>query len=63
MLASLARAVHEAEQVAVAVEVVAADAARTMENGLQVSQAAAGVGGSARLLDQSVARFSQQVVG
>jgi methyl-accepting chemotaxis protein len=62
MLASLGRAVEEAEQVAMAVEVVAADAARTMENGLQVSEAAAGVGASAGLLDQSVGRFSRQVV-
>jgi methyl-accepting chemotaxis protein len=62
MLTSLARAVGEAEQVAAAVDLVAADTARTMENSLQVSEAAAGVDASARRLDQSVARFSRQVV-
>jgi methyl-accepting chemotaxis protein len=62
MLASLGRAVGEAEQVAAAIDLVAGDTARTMENSAQVSDAAAGVDASARRLDQSVARFSRQVV-
>ena len=37
-------------------------AARTMDNGRQVSAAAAGVDASARRLDESVARFSRDVV-
>lgn len=62
MMASLERAVGEAEQVADAIDLVAADTARTMENGQQVSAAAAGVAASALRLDQSVTRFSRQVV-
>lgn len=62
MLVSLERAVGEAEHVASAVDLIAADTARMMENGLQVSDAAAGVDASARRLDESVARFSRQVV-
>lgn len=62
MLASLGRAVAEAEQVAAAIDLVASDTARTMENSLEVSDAASGIDASARRLDQSVARFSRQVV-
>ncbi|PZO04602.1 MAG: hypothetical protein DCF30_00520 [Hyphomicrobiales bacterium] len=62
MVDVLARTVHETEQAAGAIDLVVADAARTMDNGRQVSEAAAGVDRSARRLDESVARFSRDVV-
>lgn len=63
MVDLLTRAVRETQRAAGAIDLVAADAALTMDNGRQVSDAAAGVDGSARRLDESVARFSRQVVG
>ncbi len=63
MVDLLSRAVKETQRAANAIDLVAADAALTMDNGRQVSEAAAGVDGSARRLDDSVARFSRQVVG
>jgi methyl-accepting chemotaxis protein len=62
MVDLLSRTVRETEQAAGAIELVVADAARTMDNGRQVSEAAAGVDVSARRLDESVARFSRDVV-
>jgi methyl-accepting chemotaxis protein len=63
MVELLTRAVRETQRAAGAIDLVAADAALTMDNGRQVSDAAAGVDGSARRLDESVARFSRQLVG
>jgi methyl-accepting chemotaxis protein len=62
MVELLTRAVCEAEQAAGAIDLVVADAARTMDHGRQVSEAAAGVDVSATRLDESVARFSRDVV-
>ncbi|MBX9875018.1 MAG: hypothetical protein K2X84_09190, partial [Beijerinckiaceae bacterium] len=62
MVALLAGTVREAENTTAAIDLVVADAARTMDNGRQVSAAAAGVDASARRLDESVARFSRDVV-
>ena len=62
MVALLAGTVREAENTTAAIDLVVADAARTMDNGRQVSAAAAGVDASARMLDESVARFSRDVV-
>ncbi len=62
MVALLAGTVREAENTTAAIDLVVADAARTMDNGRQVSAAAAGVDASARRLDDSVARFSRDVV-
>ena len=62
MVELLTRAVREAEQAAGAIDLVVADAARTMDHGRQVSEAAAGVDVSATRLDESVARFSRDVV-
>ncbi len=62
MVELLARTVQETEQAAGAIDLVVADAARTMDNGRQVSEAANGVDVSARRLDESVARFSREIV-
>jgi methyl-accepting chemotaxis protein len=62
MVDLLSRTVRETEQAAGAIDLVVADAARTMDNGRQVSEAAAGVDVSARQLDESVARFSRDMV-
>ncbi|KPF62127.1 hypothetical protein IP69_21145 [Bosea sp. AAP35] len=62
MVDVLARSVQKTEQAAGAIDLVVADAARTMEHGRQVSEAAAGVDVSATRLDESVARFSRDVV-
>lgn len=62
MVGLLSNSVREAEQAATAIDLVFADVARTMDNGRQVSEAAAGVDGSARRLDESVARFSRDIV-
>ena len=62
MVELLGRAVRETQRAAGAIDIVTADAALTMDNGRRVSEAAAGVDGSARQLDDSVARFSRQVV-
>lgn len=58
----LGRAVGETQRAADAIALVAADAALTLHNGQQVSEAAVGVDGAARRLDDSVARFSREVV-
>jgi len=62
MVDLLSRTVRETEQAAGAIDLVVADQARTMGNGRQVSDAAAEVDASARRLDESVARFSRDVV-
>ncbi|AMJ61017.1 methyl-accepting chemotaxis protein [Bosea sp. PAMC 26642] len=62
MVDLLSRTVRETEQAAGAIDIVVADAARIMGNGRQVSEAAAEVDVSARRLDESVARFSRDVV-
>lgn len=62
MVDLLSRTVRETEQAAGAIDLVVADQARTMGNGRQVSDAAADVDASARLLDESVARFSRELV-
>ncbi|PTM41778.1 methyl-accepting chemotaxis protein [Bosea sp. 124] len=62
MVDLLARTVRETELAAGAIDLVVADAALTMDNGRQVSDAAAGVDVSARRLDESVARFSREMV-
>ena len=62
MVVLLAGTVREAQNTTAAIDLVVADAARTMDNGRQVSAAAAGVDASARRLDESVARFSRDVV-
>lgn len=62
MVDLLGRAVRETERAAGAIDLVTADAARTLDNGRQVSEAAAEVDVSARRLDESVARFSRDMV-
>ncbi len=62
MVEVLSRAVKKTEQAAGAIDLVVADAAHIMGNGRQVSVAAADVDTSARRLDNSVARFSRDVV-
>lgn len=62
MVDLLSHTVQETEQAACAIDLVVADAARTMGNGRQVSEAATEVDASARRLDESVARFSRDVV-
>lgn len=62
MVEVLSRTVRQTEQAAGAIDLVVADAARIMVNGRQVSAAAGDVDASARSLDESVARFSRDVV-
>ncbi len=62
MVELLSNTVRGTADAAAAIDLVVADAARTRDNGRQVSEAAAGVDVSARRLDESVARFSRDVV-